>query len=358
MAYFYGAGKTNPPNLSSMLGGSGISTGILNGLGKTGVSVFGKANSPSSVIRPPDEGGGQPEPYCPPGSHWSWGQNQCVTNTNEGGDGCQPGFHRDPGGDGCIADQPNQCPPGQHRDAQNKCVSDTIPPPPQSGCGKGKVKTGAHPEGLEVTGCPCSAAYYPEVAGVCQSGYHAVGSGADARCECDLYTPGADTGTQGTLGEYSIPGGIQSLLDMLLNRGTEYMTKTPGYESMMLNSILGSNLDTIRGAGEATRQGTLSGLQRSGLLGTGAGLAMVNRGAANTEANVGNASRDLYVQNELQKKKDLADYTDIAQKIATGQLSAQQLIEAINSGRRGEGQAALQAWLQQILALMSSYGNQ
>jgi hypothetical protein len=141
-------------------------------------------------------------------------------------------------------------------------------------------------------------------------------------------------------------------MDMLLNRGKEYMTKAPGYDESTLAAMLGSNLDNIRGAGNATRQTTQAALQRSGLAGTGAGLGMLGRVAANTEANVGNTMRDLYVGNEVQKKKDLADYTDMASKLATGQLTAQQLIEMINSGRRGEGQAALQAFLQWLAGQM------
>lgn len=136
------------------------------------------------------------------------------------------------------------------------------------------------------------------------------------------------------------------------------MNKTPGYDSMMLNSILGKNLDAVRQVGTGTRDSALGSLASQGLLNTGTGQGTLGKIAANTEANVGGTARDLYVQNELQKRTDEANYTDIASKLATGQLTAQQLVEAINSGRRGEGQAALQAFLQQIIALMSSYGQQ
>jgi hypothetical protein len=133
------------------------------------------------------------------------------------------------------------------------------------------------------------------------------------------------------------------------------MNKTPGYDEAALAQMLGSNLDQIRGAGNATRQDTQAALQRAGLSGTGAGIGMINKVAANTEANVGNTMRDIYTGNEVQKKTDLANYTDMAQKIANGQLTAQQLIESINSGRRGEGQASLNAFLQYLMSMMSSW---
>ena len=348
MSYFYGQGKTNPPNLSPMRGGSGISTGILSGLGKAGVAAP-QAGTAKTFGTTTDRQMSRPIPEdCPDGQIWDDALGKCVMkDSGDGGGGggedpqriqkCINACVRAGGGPQKIAD----------------CMKGCKATPPPGECGKGIVKTGKYPEGKTIAGCPCSAAYYPSVPGVCQAGYHAVGEGADARCECDLNVGDeGGGGGQGQLGEYTLPANIQQLMDMLLNRGKEYMTKAPGYDESTLAAMLGSNLDNIRGAGNATRQTTQAALQRSGLAGTGAGLGMLGRVAANTEANVGNTMRDLYVGNEVQKKKDLADYTDMASKLATGQLTAQQLIEMINSGRRGEGQAALQAFLQWLAGQM------
>jgi hypothetical protein len=81
------------------------------------------------------------------------------------------------------------------------------------------------------------------------------------------------------------------------------------------------------------------------MLGTGAGQGMLNDLSWQTEGNVANLARDLFVGNETKKKQDLLDYTNAAQGILGGGMGFEQLLEAINASRRGEGSASLQALL-------------
>jgi hypothetical protein len=169
---------------------------------------------------------------------------------------------------------------------------------------------------------------------------------------CPKITPGGtiidpnDPGaaTEGTgLGEYGWPPELKGLYDALISRGGEFLN-SPGYSPQSLNYMFGQDFEKIRGQEAATRQQILDQQSRSGTLGSGSALQQLIDNAWGTEGNVANTMKDIFVQNEGMKRADVNQGTGMF-NTATEFAKA---LEAINSGRRGEGSLAMQ----QLLALL------
>jgi hypothetical protein len=189
------------------------------------------------------------------------------------------------------------------------------------------------------------------------------------------------------LPDYALPPDLQSLRDSLIGRGSEYMARKPGYSQSALDAMFGKNYENVRNLGAATRGQALADLQREGMLGTGAGQAALRQIPWQTEKNVSDIVRDVFLGNEDQKRKDLEaytnmasglfgqgvgteqmiegvnvgrrgeerDYTQIANQMFGSGMGYNQILESINASRRGEGQNALAMLMQYIMSLMSSW---
>jgi hypothetical protein len=189
------------------------------------------------------------------------------------------------------------------------------------------------------------------------------------------------------LPDYNLPPALQTLLDSLLGRAGEYLARKPGYSQSAMDAQFGKGYENIRNLGTAARGQAVSGLQREGMLGTGAGQAALRQIPWQTEKNVSDVVRDVFLGNEEQKRKDLEsftnissglfgqgvgveqmveainaerrgeerDYTGIANQLFGSGMTYNQILEAINASRRGEGQNALAMWMQYIMSLMSSW---
>lgn len=157
------------------------------------------------------------------------------------------------------------------------------------------------------------------------------------------------------MGEFKWPAEMYSLYSSLMNRGNEFMNRTPGFSQDYMDTTFGRNFDVIRGAGDAARQQTMGTLQREGLAGTGASQDTAADLAWGTESTVGNLIRDLFVLNEEQRRKDTLDFTRAGQDILGGGMGFWGMEEDINAGRRGEQQANIAMFLQYLTSLMSSW---
>jgi len=292
----------------------------------------------------------------------------------------------------CTKD--TDCPAGE------KCVAGRCkgitPITPPIDCKGSKIYSGAVD-----ADCPCGQKILMPGGNVgsdstkCPSGYWADG----IVCKCSKLKQGGDGGGEfdwsgdltdfwkmlmtkgkGLLTDYAYPEDLQTLLTGLTARGQEFLGRKPGFSDTMLTNILGSNLDKIRGAGNASRQDLLSSLQSEGMLGTGAGMGLINKGSWNTEGNVSNTLRDLALANEAQKRSDIESYTGLASGLAGQRIGAEQglqsinlqrgglanqmfgsgmtfeqLKEAINAARRGEGNQSMAMLIQYLISLMSGW---
>lgn len=272
----------------------------------------------------------------------------CTSEWGRCVEGCSGGAPITPGG--CRNDA--ECPEGQVcRGGQ--CVDKTI------GGGGGGGGTGGK--------CP-KGNYYASMDGTCDAGYvHIPRSGtgwegytpgATGRCECVAWCVEKGYGesctgspdTEKKLGTYEWPPELMGLYDQLMGRANEYLTKEPGYSEEEKLAMFGRDADTLRQGGAAANAGVMDYLASMGLLGTSAGAGIAGNQAWQTEQGISNTIRDLFIQNELQKRQDLADYTRMAEEIFGAGQNFNFLGEQINAGRRGEQS--------QWMALLLQYFNQ
>jgi len=273
------------------------------------------------------------------------------------------------GGGNCVSGKACysaiDCPGGE-------CVGASLDPAnKKQGTCNCSTSTAGCPEGTGTayaknpTACPCGVGY-ATITRKCAAGYTLVTAnrtkedwgasdipykeGATGTCECTQAIADWKENKGGTLGEYKYPPEMQALMDLLLSRGKEFMGLTPGFSQEAQDKMFGRGFENIRGQEAGQRTGMEQGLSRQGMLGTGAGQGMLNDLSWQTEGNVANLARDLFVMNEEKKKKDLLDYSTAAQSMFGSGMSYEQLLEAINASRRGEGSASLQALLAWLMA--------
>jgi len=241
------------------------------------------------------------------------------------------------------------------------CDCGKAPGGPTTGCPEGTGTAYAK----NPTACPCGVGY-ATITRKCATGYTLVTAhrtkedwgasdipykeGATGTCECTQAINDWSENKKGQLGEYKYPPEMQALMDLLLARGKEFMGLTPGFSQEAQDKMFGRGFENIRGQEAGQRTGMEQGLSRQGMLGTGAGQGMLNDLSWQTEGNVANLARDLFVGNEVKKKQDLLDYTSAAQGILGSGMGFEQLLEAVNASRRGEGSASLQALIAWLLS--------
>jgi hypothetical protein len=167
----------------------------------------------------------------------------------------------------------------------------------------------------------------------------------------DPVDPGTEeTTTPGTgLGEFSWPQELKDLYNLLISRGSEFLG-SPGYSDQALSYAFGNDFEKIRQQEAAARE-QMQALQSSqGLLGTGAAAQQMSDLAWGNEGDISTLMRDIFLQNEAQKRADVTQGQGI---FGTG-VDFAALLEQLNAARRGEGTAALSQLLQLLQILKGS----
>jgi hypothetical protein len=265
------------------------------------------------------------------------------------------------GGDlqSCLAKCAQQRIPIAKKICEDRCratIGSTVTKVITNECPSPPIKGITHP------GCNCGAAYLASSPDQCLPGYVFMGEGSDSRCECQAWISagrpgGVESGTtQGTLGEYQYPPELQNLMGKLYGRANEMLARKPGFSDSLIRAMFGSNFDKIRGAERATRQQTMADLASEGMLGTGAARDILGNISWQTEKNVGDIQRDIFLANEAQKREDIQGFTDAASRLMSQGMSFEQVREAINAARRGEQMTALALMLQYFNSLTSAWG--
>ena len=269
---------------------------------------------------------------------------QCRERTARGGDikacieQCMAGGSGDGGGD------TTGCPPADVQTHGTK---------PYSGSGN----------------CPCGAVVYVNSGSyACPPGYRMVNGSKGPSCRCEDWCAegvskgtltsgctGTGAGAGTTLGEYQWPQELQDLYARLMGRAGDILDQPYGYSQSALDQLFGRGFENVRAQGGASREAMNRALGASGQLGTGTALKEMGRTAWGTEKSVADTMRDVFLANELQKREDQDKYTAIAQSLFGTGAGFQQVLEAINAGRRGEGQNALALFLSYITSLMNSW---
>jgi hypothetical protein len=207
-------------------------------------------------------------------------------------------------------------------------------------CSGGTTSTGC-PEGVGTSyeGCSCGEEY-PTKTGKCVAGYqyekhpfNDKGEGTIGLCVCQKALSEWQGKKGGSLGEYQYPAGLQELMTTLMERGKGFY----GYDPAAIEAMFGRGFENVRGQEAGQREQLNRTLQSQGMLGTGTALQAGNELGFATEKNVNDLARDIMIKNEEQKRSD----TELLSSILGRGMGFEQLLEAINSGRRGEGQNAL-----------------
>jgi hypothetical protein len=251
-------------------------------------------------------------------------------------------------------------------------------------------------------------------ADACPAGYRAVGSGVDARCECDSYIPG-ETGAGQT---FDFSTDVKSLLARLLQKANyfldqpeetaafspetlslkaglakrgEELLKTPtGMSEAVRNAIYNRSAESIKRQGATEKKSALDALARVGMLGSGLQVSEMGRVGRGVSENLAATSRDLAIKQEEDRIANLLSTTGMASSILGQQgtldttledmktavqnrlmgrtsmaqgilgtgMSADQLVESLNANRRGEGLEStnqLLQYLNMLLGNSSSY---
>ena len=187
--------------------------------------------------------------------------------------------------------------------------------------------------------------------GMCAKGYQPKNINGESWC-CPVAGAGTSTGTGEGLGWWEPPSEMQNYYLNLMGRGQEFLDMPLGFTPEMINKWFGRDFELIRGMEGPMREQAMTTLGREGMLGTGAVPERMGKIAWDVESGISDLSRNLFLESEMQKKKDILDYSGMAQSIFGTGMGYNQLIEAINASRRGERQAAMDA-LMQWLAMMS-----
>ena len=149
-----------------------------------------------------------------------------------------------------------------------------------------------------------------------------------------------------TIGDWQWPTELNDLYKMLWGKSEELLGKEPGFSQDAIDAMFGQNFENIRGAERGTREQTQNELAAQGMLGTGTALEALQKGAWETEKNVGRAKEDVFLANEAQKRADIESWTGLADKLF-GSLSEYKTIqETMNAARRNEANNMLAMMLQ------------
>lgn len=167
---------------------------------------------------------------------------------------------------------------------------------------------------------------------------------------------GADWNKIKELGEWQWPAEMRGLYDLIQSRAGQLLHKTPGFSPEALAEMFGSNFEKIRGAERGTREQVGETLASQGMLNTGTALDALSKVAMETEKNVGNAKRDVFLANEQQKRTDEQLYNELASNYFNQLMNYAGTEEGLNAARRGEANNMLSMLLQYYMGSMGSQG--
>lgn len=114
---------------------------------------------------------------------------------------------------------------------------------------------------------------------------------------------------------YALPEDIQKLMSGLATRGGEFLGRRPGYSDAVMRQMFGRDFERIRETGRRRGEEEMALARREGLAGTGAMRGAASDIAWQTEQDVTNLMRDLFLAGEEQKREDIYGYTGAAQDI-------------------------------------------
>ena len=150
---------------------------------------------------------------------------------------------------------------------------------------------------------------------------------------------------------------IQALLARILDRANSLLDQPLGLSDEERQAIYNRIFEKIKGTEAPTIQSMLNRTSRQGLLGSPyaeRAVAGIQRG---TGEQLAGAERDIEIQEAQDRYQQLLGTTGMAQSLLGTGMGAEQLVEAANAARRGEGTTALNLMLQYLSSMMGGQNN-
>lgn len=143
---------------------------------------------------------------------------------------------------------------------------------------------------------------------------------------------------------------IQALLARILDRANSLLDQPLGLSDAERQAIYNRIFEKIKGMERPTIQSAYNRISRQGLLGSPYAereVAGIQRG---TRELLTSAERDIEIQEAQDRYQQLLGTTGMAQNLLGTGMGAEQLVEAANAARRGEGTTSLNSILQYLIA--------
>ena len=143
---------------------------------------------------------------------------------------------------------------------------------------------------------------------------------------------------------------IQALLSRILDRANSLLDQPLGLTDAERQAIYNRIFERIKGMERPAIQSMMNVASRQGLLGSPyaeRGVTEIQRG---TREQLANAERDIEIQEAQDRYQQLMGTTGMAQSLLGTGMGAEQLVEAANAARRGEGTSSMNAVLQYLIA--------
>lgn len=144
---------------------------------------------------------------------------------------------------------------------------------------------------------------------------------------------------------------IQALLARILDRANSLLDQPLGLSNAERQAIYNRIFEKIKGTERPAIQSAMNVASRQGLLGSPyveRGITGIQRG---TRELLTGAERDIEIQEAQDRYQQLLGTTGMAQNLLGTGMGAEQLVEAANAARRGEGTSSLNSILQYLIAM-------
>jgi len=191
---------------------------------------------------------------------------------------------------------------------------------------------------------------------VCKNGFcEKKGVVVDGACTGDSDCPAGQKCFNGICKEYAGEFGwspeIQALLARILDRANSLLDQPLGLSDEERQAIYNRIFEKIKGMERPAIQSAMNVTSRQGLLGSPYAERGITQIQRSTREQLASAERDIQIQEAQDRYQQLLGTTSAAQSLLGTGMGAEQLVEAANAARRGEGTSSLNSILQYLISV-------
>lgn len=159
---------------------------------------------------------------------------------------------------------------------------------------------------------------------------------------------GDDDGDGDDLGEFKWDEGLQALLGRIQDRANELLDYPRGLRPEERQAVINYAIEGVKAGEAGEKQQSRDELARMGMLGSGFEASESARITRETRQESGDVRRELAIDELNRRFAELMGTTGMAQGLTGTLMESQQIPEILSAGRRSEGSAAMNAFLQYL----------